>query len=117
MKIINNNVVKEKSMRIICLDGKIINSKDFEELEKLVVESVRSEIFNFVLHFKRITTINSTGINSLLNLYKLVENATGKLIIFEADQFIKKVLKITCVDHMINICDSMNEIHEVISPQ
>ncbi|GLW66742.1 hypothetical protein Arub01_49860 [Actinomadura rubrobrunea] len=76
----------------------------FERISELIAS--RPEPF-IALDMSGVTFCDSSGINTLIRLWKHAKAAGGDLVLMRPDPRVARLLKITAVDRHLRICDDV----------
>lgn len=93
----------------VSLSGRIMTSEEGKELlEEIELQMNEGDII--IASLKQLEYINSTGLNSLVNVLTKSRNSGGDFYIVEVSEKIKGLFIITKLNTVFNIMDSREEV-------
>ncbi len=79
-----------------------------EQIRKNTEKEIRrSNAINVAFDFGRVTFMDSSGIGMIIGRYKTVQSLGGKVIVFDAGEGIKRILKMSGLNSLIIISDTL----------
>ena len=97
------------------LSGKIMEIGATDELLGAVDECTFSGTVNFIIDLNNLTYINSSGLNSLINILTKSRNAGGDTMLCSINDKISKLFLITKLNTLFTITEHENEAHKLFS--
>ena len=97
------------------LSGKIMSKDDALTLLEEVDHSTMNSKVNFILNLAKITHINSSGLNTLINILTKSRNAGGDTVICSLNEKISKLFLITKLNTLFNISEDENSAQKLFS--
>ncbi|MFT7611409.1 MAG: anti-sigma B factor antagonist [Parvicellaceae bacterium] len=97
------------------LSGKIMEIGDTDELLSTIDKLTFEGTINFILDLNKLSYINSSGLNSLINILTKSRNAGGDTILCSVNDKISKLFLITKLNTLFTITEHENEAHKLFS--
>jgi len=100
-------------VEIITISGKIVGSAqashDFQELIRSLVAQGKRK---YVIDLADTPWTNSLGVGMLMSAYTSVKNAGGDVVLANATERIRDLLKVTRLDHVFSVHESLRDAME-----
>lgn len=90
-------------------EGKILTPDFFDETIKSIQTRLEQNELKFVFNLKALEHINSNGLNLFLKLFSKIRSKGGDLVFSEVSEGVSKLLHISKLDSIFNICASDKE--------
>jgi anti-sigma B factor antagonist len=102
--------VDHGGVEIVAISGHIVGSakasQDFQELfRSLVAEGKRK----YVIDLAQTPWTNSLGVGMLMSAYSSVKKSGGDVVLANATQRIRDMLRVTRLDHVFSVHDSVED--------
>jgi len=105
--------VASGGVEIIAISGKIVGSaqasQDFQELVRSLVAEGKKK---YVIDLAETPWTNSLGVGMLMSAYTTVKKAGGEVVLANATDRICDMLKVTRLDHVFSVHDSLFDAME-----
>jgi len=87
------------------------DSIDFEFCQNnpLIRKEYLSEADYFILDLKQVSFIDSAGIGNMVGIFRTLDAQSKKLCLINISKNIRKVLRISEIEHVFPIFDSLND--------
>lgn len=107
-----NYEVKEGS-NIIRIDGEVIfeNSNKIKEKAKNIIKE--NDIQSLIIDLTDTTYLDSSGIGAILSLFKFMRDRSGKLLITNPNDKVKRVFEVTKLNQILDIYADIEKAIEV----
>ena len=92
----------EEGLIVLMPDGGI-TSRSYPEIESMIADNVPRGYTKVIADMARVEFIDSSGLDFLLRLKKMIESAGGCLEALNPSYYIKKTLKAMHLDRFFNI--------------
>jgi len=97
------------------LSGKVMEIGDTDELLGAVDKLTFEGTINFIIDLNKLSYINSSGLNALINILTKSRNAGGDTILCSVNDKISKLFLITKLNTLFTIAEHENEAHKLFS--
>ena len=97
------------------LIGKIMGKEDAINLLEEVDKNTLNNKANFILNLAKITHINSSGLNALINILTKSRNAGGDTVICNVNEKISKLFLITKLNTLFTISEDESSARKLFS--
>lgn len=108
-QIISNKIIKFNMPREFDLN----NSYDIKEY--IYAEAFEKGYIHVLIDFSETDYVDSTGLGTIVSLHKQSLMKAGSIAFVNFDENIKKLLKMTALDRILNIFESEKEAIEFLS--
>ena len=108
------NIKKTKNHAIIELHGSLIGTTYSQNLKNEIDILLEINLNKIILDMKHITFMDSSGIGIIIKTFKNVKSDKGQLFIVNCNSSVQNVLKLTKLDHILQIYDSVEEAESFI---
>lgn len=99
-------------IRILYVKGEF-NAQTGLEIKEIIKGCIQnSEIRKFIISFRYIIYINSSGIRELIDIHKYLSNEHKGLYLSEMSKEIRELFSFTYLDNVFKIIDKVNEVME-----
>ena len=102
---------------ILLLEGRILTSEDFNRVNDLMDKAVNEGHRKFILPLDKVSHVNSSGLNLLLRLFTKARNKGGDLWMVAPSSGVDKLLKISKLNTVFNICANQTEALNQLNAQ
>lgn len=102
-------IIAKQRMILMRLSGEIDHHAATRIRDKLEREIKRSGAVNIALDFGCVSFMDSSGVGMIIGRYKTVKALGGKLVIFGADEQIKRILEMSGLGSLVTICDTLGQ--------
>ena len=103
----------EDNVLIISIEGDLIGEESGIDLIGTVNESIDSASF-CIIDINGIRYINSSGIGVLITILTKFRNKNGEVALVGPSESVKKLLIITKLNAIFNICENMEEAKKLL---
>ncbi len=93
----------DNDIKIYQLSGKILGGPDSNTLYQNIQEDLDKNIVNFIIDLSDVKWINSSGLGILINIYNIVNQKGGKIILVSNSEQIAKMLKVTRLNTFLKL--------------
>lgn len=107
IEFINSTEVQNKIVKCLLLDKIDINSSN--TLEMLILYLAQAGIRKFILDFKEVTYIDSSGIGKIINITKVLRKQKGEISITRVSQDIMNIFNLIKLGSFIKIFPTNEE--------
>lgn len=101
-------VRQEGAATIVALAGEV-DLHHTPEVHKVLVTACQEQPGLLVLNLKAVTYMDSSGIGTLVEVFRRVNGYGGKLVLCGLNERVHSVFEITKLDRFFKICDSEQE--------
>ncbi len=103
-------IKKNQNIGIICPEGEIV-FENSDPLKKEVKSKIRKneDIDILIIDLNLVSYLDSTGVGFLISLLKIMRQRQGKLVLSNLNKKIKKVIKLTRLDDIIEIYEDTEQ--------
>ncbi len=105
----------ENEVAVIKLQGKIIENYDGTALLEEIDQFTLNGTSNFVLNLQQLDYINSSGLNTLINILTKSRNTGGDTILCCINERVSKLFLITKLNTLFTIAETEKEAQKVFS--
>ncbi len=102
-------IIAKQRMILMRLSGEIDHHAAIRIRDKLEREIKRSGAVNIALDFGCVSFMDSSGIGMIIGRYKTVKALGGELVVFGADEQIKRLMEMSGLGSLIVICDTLGQ--------
>ena len=99
----------EDPVIIYSLNGKITSELDYEELEQEVFSFLNQNYYRIIFDVEKLTHTNSSGISFFMKTLTKARIMGGELVLINVNGNVEKIFKISKLDEVYTICDSIEE--------
>lgn len=100
--------METRGIEVVAISGKIVGSaQSSQEFHDLVRSLVADGKRRFVIDLTETPWTNSLGVGMLMGAYSTVKNHAGELVLANATVRIREILRITQLDKVFEVFDSM----------
>lgn len=98
---------------ILQVDGEVIfnNSNQVKEEAKEIIKE--NEINKLIIDLTSTSYLDSSGIGVILSLFKFMRDKSGKLLIANPNEKVKRVFEVTKLNQILDIYSDLNKAIEV----
>ena len=108
-------LIAKKRIVVMRLCGEIDHHSAGVIRNELEREIKRTGAINIALDFGRVAFMDSSGIGMIIGRYKTVKALGGNIIIFDASEQVRRLLKMAGIDKLAVICSTLREGMEIIN--
>lgn len=105
----------QNDIRIVRLEGKILGETATDPLLQYFNTSLAGGIKKFAVDLQGLSHINSLGLGMMVTLNTRVLNQGGRLIFYHSNPLTTKLLKVTRLDQVLEICDQESAAIEILN--
>jgi anti-sigma B factor antagonist len=107
--VMNYTIVEQEGIIILSLSGKIMGGPEASEINGKINQLIDDGKLKIVIDLKEVEWMNSSGLGILIDAVTVLKNNNGTLRLVNVSERIKNLLKITKLNTVFDIRDSMNE--------
>lgn len=111
-----NITIKRKTL-VVTLAGELDHHTAKNVKEQIEKAIKNSTVKNLVFDFSRLTFMDSSGIGVVLGRYKLIHSMGGKVAIAAPSKTITKLLAMSGVNKLTEICKTKEEAIEILQEE
>ena len=100
---------QKDDITIIAISGKIIGAPDVASINNIFSETVQDDRIKVIIDLNELEMINSSGLGSLIANMTSLKKKGGRLKFANISDNVLHVLKITRLDQVFEIYDSLDE--------
>jgi len=100
---------EENNIYVLAPVGKILSEDETIELDYVILKAIESGMQNFVLNFKEVTHINSTGISFVIRSLTRSRIHSGDLSICCVEGNVKSIFNISKISDIISIFETQEK--------
>jgi len=107
------NYEVEEGKHIIRIDGEVIfeNSNKIKEKAKNIIKE--NDIQSLIIDLTDTSYLDSSGIGTILSLFKFMRDRSGKLLITNPNDKVKRVFEVTKLNQILDIYADIEKAIEV----
>lgn len=102
------NVTEKNGVRVITLETDHLDALNSEELKKNMISNCEGAE-KVLLNLGNVTFVDSSGLGTILTVYRHITGKQGDLVIAEARESVKVLFKLVRLSHMIKVFDDEGE--------
>jgi len=102
-------IEKVKGIGIIHPSGRLLEKFEAKDLLDEVNECISQGINRFVINFRKLEYINSSGLNVFINIFTRSRNAGGEAIICNVSPKLKNLFLLTRLDSVFQMTETRTE--------
>lgn len=108
----------QSSIYILSFSGTILTKDKVDETLAMVDNELAKGQRKFIIDFKEIKQINSSGLNLILRIFTHIRNKGGELILIHANKTVSELFKISKLNTVFNIsADKQTAINQLNAPE
>lgn len=104
-------------MAIVSLEGHIIGSPDTEKLHSEIQCLLKENIRKIILDLHGVNWMGSMGVGSLMHNLISVRNVGGDMLFAQLSSKVKSLFKITKLDSVVQIYDTLDQAVKSFEPE
>lgn len=101
-------LIGEKQVIVAVPDGEIDHHSAEKIRNGIDKEITRTNAVNVIFDLRNVTFMDSSGIGVILGRYRLVSGLGGSVVIFGADESVRRILDMSGVSRIIKITTGMD---------
>lgn len=109
------SISEKKQCTIVSLTGELIEKNQASDLIKKVDELVAAGNNKIALNLEGLKYMNSSGLNTLIQLLTKTRNSGGETVIYNMNKKINELLLITKLNTLFKIVDSEDQALKLLS--
>jgi len=94
---------------VVALKGSLKESKDAAEIRERVSAELSAGRTSFIIDFSQSDYVNSEGLSCLLELFKRIKQAGGRLILADVGKRVSDILRVTKLNHVFEMAESLEQ--------
>ena len=98
---------------VFILNGEI-NLYNSQTMRKEIDKNITQGIHHFLLDFSNVTMIDSSGIGALFAITRTLSARSGRVFIFGANSYVRKVFDMTRVTNYLSLMDTIDQALAVL---
>lgn len=99
----------ERGVQVYNLTGNLMSKNQAIELIDQIKDDIAEDKKLFIADFSAMEYLNSSGINVLVNVFTLIRNAGGELVICCVSEKVQQLFIITKLNTVFNIEDTVDQ--------
>ncbi|MCB0430433.1 MAG: STAS domain-containing protein [Flavobacteriales bacterium] len=111
----NFEVMRTDDIAIIAIHGKWIDPYQGKELLDEVTELLSDGTLRFIVNMHDVPQLNSSGLNTMIQLLTKVRNNDGDLVLAELSDKVKELYIMTKLNSIFSIADTVEEAKNKLS--
>ncbi len=100
------NLISEKRTVVVKIQSDLDHHLAAQIRKSVDAKIKSSNAVNVIFDFSDVDFMDSSGIGMLMGRYKMTNILGGKVIIFGVKKQIKRIIDMSGIDKIINICDT-----------
>ena len=108
----NYTIVEQDDVVVLSLSGKIMGGPEASEINGKINQLIDDGKLRILIDLKEVEWMNSSGLGILIDAVTVLKNNNGALRLVNVSDRIKNLLKITKLDTVFDIRDSMDDAKE-----
>ena len=113
----NYNVSEKSGITILALAGKIMGGPEATEINDEINRLIDENKVKVVIDLKNVEWMNSSGLGILIGAITLLKSNKGKFILIHVSDRIKNLLKITKLNSVFELSDSLDEAIKTLNAE
>lgn len=105
--------IKNHNTIIIYPEGDLLGNSSEQQLIALVEDKLDANLKNCILDASKISYMNSSGINLVINILTHFQKKGGRLVITSPNDAVMKLLVITKLNRVLNIFEDSKKAMEI----
>jgi anti-sigma B factor antagonist len=105
----NYSVSERDGIIILALAGKIMGGPEATEINDQINHLIGENKLKVVIDLKNVEWMNSSGLGILIGAVSLLRSNNGTLILIHVSDRIKNLLKITKLNSVFELCETIDE--------
>ena len=103
------SLIPKHRMILVRVAGEI-DHHSAEQIRTMVEKEIRrTNAINIAFDFGRVSFMDSSGIGMIIGRYKTVSALGGAVIVFDANEQVRRIMEISGLDRLIIISDTMQK--------
>jgi anti-sigma B factor antagonist len=111
-KVMNYTIVEQDDVVVLSLSGKIMGGPEASEINGKINQLIDDGKLKILINLKEVEWMNSSGLGILIDAVTVLKNNNGALRLVNVSDRIKNLLKITKLDTVFDIRDSIDDAKE-----
>lgn len=112
--VFNFSIEKHEQHAVINLNGSLIERSQAEPLIKQAEALVQDGIIKWAIDLEQLSYMNSSGLNTLIQLLTKARNAGGEAVLYHMNKKINELMLITKLHTLFKIADSKAEVQSLL---
>ena len=108
----NYTIVEQDDVVVLSLSGKIMGGPEASEINGKINQLIDDGKLKILIDLKEVEWMNSSGLGILIDAVTVLKNNNGTLRLVNVSDRIKNLLKITKLDTVFDIRDSIDDAKE-----
>ena len=108
------SVSEKNGIVILALAGKIMGGPEATEINDKINRLIYENKVKVVIDLKNVEWMNSSGLGILIGAVTLLKSNNGKFILIHVSDRIKNLLKITKLNSVFDLCDTLDEAINIL---
>ena len=108
----NYTIVEQDDVVVLSLSGKIMGGPEASEINGKINHLIDDGKLKILIDLKEVEWMNSSGLGILIDAVTVLKNNNGALRLVNVSDRIKNLLKITKLDTVFDIRDSIDDAKE-----
>ncbi len=108
----NYTIVEQDDVVVLSLSGKIMGGPEASEINGKINQLIDDGKLKILINLKEVEWMNSSGLGILIDAVTVLKNNNGALRLVNVSDRIKNLLKITKLDTVFDIRDSIDDAKE-----
>ena len=108
----NYTIVEQDDVVVLSLSGKIMGGPEASEINGKINQLIDDGKLKILIDLKEVEWMNSSGLGILIDAVTVLKNNNGTLRLVNVSDRIKNLLKITKLDTVFDIRDSIGDAKE-----
>ncbi len=105
----NYSIVEQDDKVILSLTGKIMGGPEASELNGKINQLIDDGKLKIIIDLEQVEWMNSSGLGILIDAVTVLKNNNGALRLVNVSDRIKNLLKITKLNTVFDLCESLDE--------
>lgn len=105
----NYTIVEQDDVVVLSLSGKIMGGPEASEINGKINQLIDDGKLKILIDLKEVEWMNSSGLGILIDAVTVLKNNNGALRLVNVSDRIKNLLKITKLDTVFDIRDSIDD--------
>jgi len=107
-------ISKQDNLAVISLSGSLIERSQAEALLHKAEELVQEGVFKWAIDLQKLDYMNSSGLNTLIQLLTKARNAGGEAVLYHMNKKINELMLITKLHTLFKIAESKEEVNALL---
>jgi anti-sigma B factor antagonist len=112
--VFNFSIEKHEQHAVISLSGSLIERGQADPLIKQAEALVQDGIIKWAIDLEQLSYMNSSGLNTLIQLLTKARNAGGEAVLYHMNKKINELMLITKLHTLFKIADSKADVQSLL---